>query len=240
MAGGDASLMRPVVYSASSVNAYQICHLQWWFSYVAAIPTESSEAQAVGIAVHDQAERILRRHETVQPTGKPDIDSLVAVFLRDVASTYGDPILVEEPFQIEVNGIPFSGVIDALDESLIDGEVAYTLRDLKTTSKRPATGKYRFNMIGYYLGAQDLGYDVNRIQLDYIVRTQRPYYWPEVQPTPDPYEIIGWADTLARTAEDIEVRENFEPTGLGTWACGYCNFASMCGPYQRYREGNNG
>jgi hypothetical protein len=34
-------------------------------------------------------------------------------------------------------------------------------------------------MIGYWLGAADLGFQPTNIpQLDYIVRTKQPYYWP--------------------------------------------------------------
>ena len=53
--------MRPVVYSASSVNRYQDCHLAWWFSYVALERGVESDQQRVGIQVHEYAERQLRR-----------------------------------------------------------------------------------------------------------------------------------------------------------------------------------
>ena len=52
--------MRPVVFSASSINTYQDCHLQWMFNYVLLEEGVPSEPMVVGIAVHDAAEQILK------------------------------------------------------------------------------------------------------------------------------------------------------------------------------------
>ena len=218
------------VFSSSSVNAYLDCHLRWWFAYVACVPYEPSEAQATGIAVHDFAEAILKQELAVETD---DIAPLTEVFVRDILPTVGLVMAVEEPFLIDVNGIEYSGIFDLLDghEGVFDIPY-FVLRDLKTTKARPPKGKYRFNMIGYYLGALALGYHVDEIRLDYIVRTKTPYYWPEVQPVPDEEEIEAWRATLETVADSVE-RGDFEPTGLGTYVCSYCNFQNECGPYQR-------
>jgi hypothetical protein len=193
-----------VVFSASSVNAYLDCHLRWYFGYVLNEQGEQSEAQAVGIAVHEYAEKRLRGESPPLPLDRT-VKPLAAVFDRDILPTYRTPLLVEASFQIEVNGIGFSGIIDSLDRQdmpppgsfvdwdsegrdMIDPYPVYAniLRDLKTTGKRPAAGKYRFNMIGYYLGVTEgLDHEVHAIQLDYIVRTQTPYFWQEIQLLPD-------------------------------------------------------
>jgi hypothetical protein len=249
-----------VVFSASSVNAYLDCHLRWYFGYVLNEEGEQSEAQAVGIAVHDVAERTLKR--TLPPdafANDPVIGSLIRLFNREILPTYRDPILVEASFQIEVNGIGFSGIIDALDRQdmpppgsfvdwdsegrdMIDAYAVYAniLRDLKTTGKRPTAGKYRFNMIGYYLGVTEgLDHEVHAMQLDYMVRTLKPYYWPEVQQIPDEDEVGAWAAQLETVANGV-ARADYEPTGLGTYVCSYCSYAGICGPYQRYKEVTNG
>lgn len=234
-------MSRPVVWSASSVWTYQQCSLRWWFAYVAAMESEPTEAMTFGISVHDAAEQILRG--TLPPDGfdaMPPIDGAMKVFANNILPTYGTPILIEEPFQIEVNGIPFSGVIDSLDQHILDhviGDPVMTiLRDLKTTGSRPSAGKYRFNMIGYWLGAMDLGHHVDRIMLDYIVRTKTPYYWPEVQPNPTQDEIDLWAAELENVANRA-ARELYAPDGLyKRGACKSCDYASICGPYQRMRE----
>ena len=247
--------MRPVVWSASSVNAYTTCHLAWYFEYVLVEPGIVSEPQIVGMAVHDRAEGILRRFREGPPaslnyvefvaTGEHTVVELTDVFLRDILPTYRDPVLIEAPFQIEVDGIPYSGVVDSVDRQDVPGfadedgklwpEYANILRDLKTTGKRPRLGKYWFAMIGYFLGARDLGYEIGAIQLDYIVRTKHPYYWPEVVSVPDESDIARWAGELHAVAGGVE-RADYEPTGLGTYVCRYCPYRGICGPLSRYNK----
>jgi len=255
--------MNPVVFSASSVSAYLDCHLRWYFGYVLNEQGEQSEPQRVGIAVHDYAERMLKGLAKVReggharpvpaPTGLAD---LARVFDRDILRTYRDPVLIEAAFQITVNGIPFSGIIDSVDAlpivpeehdfpSYWAAEVSgkypaayYILRDLKTTGSRPKAGRYRFNMIGYWLGARELGREPAIMQLDYIVRTQKPYYWPEVVAAPDEDDIEWFAATLQSAAEGVE-RADYAPTGLGTRACSYCGVRGICGPYTRYTANTN-
>jgi hypothetical protein len=246
---------RPVVFSASSVNAYLDCHLRWFFSYVLNEKGEQSEAQAVGIAVHDAAEGILRKFRQGPPeslnyvefvVGPEAVNEPVRVFLRDILPTYRDPVLIEATFQITVNDIPFSGIIDSVDRHdyppLVGLLTAYPqrdtiniLRDLKTTGSRPKAGRYDFNMVGYYLGADELGYTPDVMQLDYIVRTQKPYYWPEARPVPDEYDIAVFAATLETVANGVE-RADYDPTGVGTRVCSYCPHKAICGPYTRYKE----
>lgn len=232
---------RPVVFSASSVTAYQMCHLQWYFTYVLGQPGVQSEPQAVGIAVHDAAEAILRR---TLPTdafdAMPPITELVRVFANDILPTYRNPLLIEASFQLEVNDIPYSGVLDAVDEHDVPWGYALILRDLKTTGSRPSPGKYRFAMTGYKLGAEDLlGRPIDAAQLDWIVRTKHPYYWPEALEPITEDDINVFAATLETVAEGV-ARDNYDPTGLGTWACKACSHAAICGPYQRYQEITDG
>jgi CRISPR/Cas system-associated exonuclease Cas4 (RecB family) len=200
--------MRPVVFSASSANTYLDCHLRWYFSYVLGEPGIGSEPQRVGIKIHDFAEKSLRNLGTAFLCDDPEIDSLATVWNRDILPTYA-------PDYVNI------------------------LRDLKSTGKRPPAGKYRFNMVGYYLGVTEgLGYEVHAIQLDYIVRTQKPYYWPEVVPIPEEDDIQEFAATLETVANGV-ARGDYEATGLGTYVCGYCPHQAICGPYARFKEITN-
>jgi len=230
---------RPVVFSASSVSAYLDCHLRWFFGYILNEQGEQSEAQRVGIAVHDYAEHRLRGES---PTILHPLDSLIAVhaaaavFDADILPTYRDPVLIEAAFQIAVNDIPFSGILDAVDRQDIGPNTyANILRDLKTTSSRPKAGRYHFNMVGYWLGARELGHEAAIMQLDYIVRTKKPYYWPEVVAAPDEDDIEWFAATLQAVADGVG-RADYKPTGVGTRVCSYCPHKAICGPYSRYKE----
>ena len=229
---------RPVVFSASSVNAFQTCHLQWWLTYVAGETGVQSEPQRVGIKLHDFAERSLRNLGTHYTTDDPEIVDLAKVWNRDILPTYRWPLLIEASFQLEINDIPYSGILDAVDEQDVPRGSALILRDLKSTGSRPSAGKYRFAMTGYMLGAEDLlQRKIDAAQLDWIVRTKHPYYWPEALDPIDDDDINVFAATLETVANGV-AQGDYEPTGLGTWACKTCSHRAICGPYQRLEESN--
>lgn len=236
--------MRPVVYSASSVNAYLTCHLAWYFSYVLGEDGEQSEPQRVGIKIHDFAERSLKHLGTAYQTDDPEIAPLAKVWNEDILPTYRRPVLIEAEFQLEVNDIPFSGILDAVDEHVMEDVIGsplfLVLRDTKSTGSRPSPGKYRFAMTGYWLGAEDLlGRPVDAAQLDWIVRTKKPYYWLEAMDPITEADVAIFAATLETVAEGV-AREDYQPTGLGTWACKPCNHRAVCGPLARYQEVTDG
>lgn len=226
--------MRPTVFSGSSINTYNDCHLQWYFGYVSLEDGDLSEPLAVGIAWHDAIEQTLKG--TLPPDAfedDPVIGSLVKVFNADILPTYRDPVLIEAEFQLEINGIPYSGVIDALDRQDVPWGYSNILRDHKSTGSRPRQGKYRLPMTGYWLGAADLGYEPDAAQLDYVVRTRTPYYWPEpMDPITD--DDIGILARVLETVAEGVAREDYRPTGLGTRACVSCPYKAICGPYDRF------
>lgn len=237
--------MRPVVFSASSINSYLNCRLQWFFTYVLGAEGESSEARETGSLTHEAAEYLLKG-EPKKAVGvvksHPEVSPLVEVFLLDILPTYRKVVMVEQSFQLEINDIPVSGILDSLDEqdtAEVLGRNSLILRDLKTTGSRPSAGRYRLNMILYYLGARDLGFTPDIIQLDYIVRTRKPYYWPEAQYVPDEDEIAAFAATLAAVNRGV-AEQDYRPTGLGTWTCSACGHAAICEPYQTYKENIRG
>lgn len=229
-----------VVLSGSSVSTYLTCRLRWWFEYVAAMEVEASEPQRVGIQIHDAAEMYLKgtvARDSIIHTD-PVLRPLERVFRDEILPTTGEILLVEHPFSVDVNGIPFTGVIDWLERHHKTWGIEHILRDLKTTGSRPSnSARYDFAMTGYYVGVTEgLGYDITAMLLDWIVRTKKPYYWPMKMDLPDEYAIAGWAVTLEHVAEDI-ARGDYRPTGLSSsWACKSCNYREVCGPYQRYKE----
>jgi len=230
------------VLSGSSVATYEECHLQWYFEYVEKREARS-DAMDLGQFVHDYAETILNGGaEHGFPDGAPlgEILPLIDVFDRDVAPTYVSPVLIEAGFELDVEGITYTGFIDAVDVHPEDLErfqfsEETIVRDLKTSKNRPRPGRYRDSMVGYYLGAREMGHQADRLRLDYIVKTKTPYYWPEDQEVPDDDEIDIWASKVVRVHASIEAGD-FEATGVGTWHCTSCPFKDICGPYERYQE----
>jgi len=213
-----------LVLSKSSVNSYLNCPLQWWFTYVLAAEGEMSEPATTGIAVHDLAEQTLNTGEpqSWQATD-PNVRSLAMLWEKEVWPTIGKPLAVESQFIIDVDDVLYSGYVDYVTEG-------YLLCDLKTTGRKPQPGKYRLDMVGYWLGCRSLGIDTVAMRLDYLVRTQKPYYLPEMQDIPEDWEVEQFAATLSHVREDIDAGL-FPPTGLTGWACRFCNHRNICGPY---------
>lgn len=236
MLGG---VVEPVVFSGSSVATYERCHLQWWFEYVAAAPHEKTIELQIGLELHGYAERLMSARlaggpgcllpvAEDEPEPTTELEELYFVASRDI-----EPVLVEAPFSITVDGIPYSGFID-----LVDDQAA--IRDIKTVGKRPHAAwhnqygfDYSFAMTGYAMGFRQMtGAIESDLVLDYLVKTQTPYYWPISHGGPvEDWEVDQWRSRLYRAANSI-VRRDYEPTGLGTWACAKCPFAAVCGPYQ--------
>jgi hypothetical protein len=257
MAGQAVS--RPVVFSGSSVYTYDLCSLQWWFTYIAALPSRPSYEMALGTAIHAAAEKVLRiklletfdpedpgtkaliereavaayRQSIVDEGRAPTEqgDALIALLLRDVMPLV-EPMLIEQPFELLVNGIPYSGILDTYDK-------AFILWDYKSTGSRPSRNstRYRFPMVGYALGARDLtGAEEAGIRLAYLVKTKTPYYWPVDSPPIDEDDIEWFASQLERVAESV-AQGIFNADGLyGRGTCKTCPFTAECGPYQRLQE----
>lgn len=242
------------VLSGSSVANYEDCHLAWYFEYVEARDARS-EAMDLGQEVHDYAEWALKvatgEYGTDGRVVTDEARRLIEVFRRDIMPTYGEVLLVEAGFELDVEGVTYTGYIDAVDvhveEALVPSEFdgrpvmddrsTYQpiVRDLKTSKNRPRPGKYRDQLVGYYLGARALGHRADLLRLDYIVKTKQAYYWPEDQPVPDDDEIDLWAAKVVRVHRSIE-EGDFEPTALGTYKCAGCSFKGICGPYERYQD----
>jgi RecB family exonuclease len=147
---------------------------------------------------------------------------------------------IELPFEIEVNGIPYSGSIDRVDTYADPDDYdrpSVVLRDAKITHQRLRKGQYRLNMIGYHMGLEaETGLHAELMVLDYIVRTKEPYYWPEYMEAPTALDIGEFAHTLATVAEGIAAAR-YPADGLHTpMACVTCPHQRDCGPYQRMQE----
>lgn len=234
--------------SASSISTWEECHLQWYFEYVEMREKPFNEPRDTGTKVHSYAEWMLMAASGgPPPPGEADrmvvrqeVKDLFGIFREEILPTFHNPVLVEGSFELDVEGVAYTGFIDAVDEHpgadlFISNGLFTVLRDLKTVKNRPRPGKYRRNLIGYSLGAREMGHEPNAFLLDYIVRTKKPYYWPEWQEVPDEDEVDEWAGEVVRVHNQIE-EGVFDATGVGTYVCNYCPYKTICGPYERWQE----
>lgn len=142
------------------------------------------------------------------------------------------PLYVEEPVRFDINGIPYSGTVDLVDQKR-------RVRDLKTTGRTPAKGKsHLLQMTGYALGfRQATGETESEVMLDYFIyyKKQDPKYLPIASggPIGD-----GHVVTFAKIVTDVHdqiMAGRFLPNGIEGTACGWCGYREICPAYKEYR-----
>lgn len=242
--------------SASSVTTFLRCGQQWYFSYVAAIKSPPTLKQTRGLAVHKAVEVNMRQKITSRTdmpvddvvdaystefdviSGEVEEDlhelgeykdsgvKLTRMHTRIVAPEV-QPVWVEQPVQFSLNGIPFSGQVDLLDEES-------RIRDTKTTARKPMPDSYGLNMTGYALSFRQLtGTIETDTMLDYLVATKKPYYLPIMAGGPvSDEEIVRFANVVENVAASIKAGR-FVPNGLVSGACSWCGYKAICPAYQK-------
>jgi RecB family exonuclease len=243
-----------VVLSASSVTTFLRCGQQWYFAYVMELKRPPTVRQLLGTAAHSAIElNMLQKVDTktdlaealvldafsdaydavVPEVEDPEEDpakakdsgiGLLRLHHREVAPKI-QPVLVEEPVQFRVNGHPFSGVVDLVDDR-------DRIRDWKTTRRRPTNESYMLNMTGYALGyRQATGKQESEVVLDYLVRTKVPSYVPIPSGGPiSKTAVVQFASIVGQVADAISAG-TFMPNGLINNACSWCGYQSICPAY---------
>lgn len=240
------------LFSASSLSTFLRCGQQWEFAYVYAIKRPPNIRMVVGVAAHEAVEtnfnqKLISRldlpvgdvtdafasafdrlsveaaKDPEEPAGKAKDSgvALVGTYQTQVAPTIM-PLLVEQEVQFNIDGVPYSGFVDLVDE---EGMV----RDLKTTGRKPTDrSKYALAMTGYSVGYRALtGNREKGVLLDYMVRTKEPYYYPVMSGPASNAAIKGFSQILNRVSSSVKAGI-FLPTGLGTGACSWCPYTDIC------------
>lgn len=144
------------------------------------------------------------------------------------------PVMVEQPVQFEVDGIPYSGYLDLVDDKR-------RVRDSKFVGKKPGgvNVQYATAMTGYAVSVRQLTGEIeSEVVLDYFVRTKKPYHLPVASGGPIEDSAIRF---FAKLVKDVNRRIQdgvFLPTGLTHQACGWCGYRDICPAYRK--EGKNG
>lgn len=151
---------------------------------------------------------------------------------HEVVSPSIQPIMVEQAVSFEVNGVPYSGWVDTVDDKR-------RIRDTKFVARTPSkvTRDHQLAMTGYALGYRHLTGEVeSEVVLDNVVRLKKePKYVPIASggPVPDT-AIASFARTVTGVSEGIQ-KGVFLPNGLENNACSWCGFREICPAYKEYR-----
>jgi RecB family exonuclease len=162
-------------WSPSQVVKFSRCRRKWWFSKVAGLPEEGSDATDLGKAVHSCLENWYRSNCIVCTENDPPIrEDLVeravelatfAVGTGQLPPRTGRLLLTEEPLAFDLAGIPVEGYVDLVDLTQPGRIVIW---DYKTRSRFTRSGKYR-----NILTAEDLAADVQMVT--YAAALHRKY-----------------------------------------------------------------
>ncbi len=129
--------------SASKIKTYRDCPLKFKFSYVLQAPTKARSYFELGTAVHAVAEHLTKlqmdgtepteelafeilekewnatsfQSETQENQAKEKAKTMIKTYLKWISENKNSPVAVEQPFRIEIEGVPFNGFIDRVEKT---------------------------------------------------------------------------------------------------------------------------
>lgn len=237
--------------SYSSINTYETCPAKYRFQYEERLPSTPSPALSFGDSLHQALYRFHNRAVPVAPpleelheildavwvsegftngseerTYREHGHQVLAMYHRENAPSYRIPAAMEHRFQIEVEGVTVSGVIDRMDRIPGGG---YEVIDYKTNRRLPpqAVIDRDLQLSVYHLAAKQVwGIEPERLTLYYLLPGQR------MSTTRTAADIDELRRRIVTVAERIEAGK-FEPKQNPL--CDWCDFQHLC-PLFRHRE----
>jgi RecB family exonuclease len=236
--------------SYSSINAYETCPAKYRFQYEDRVPTRPSPALAFGDSLHRALHRF---HDRPVPVAPPlgellswldDVwvsdgfrdeaeerlyrdhgREVLARYHRDNADAYRIPAALEFRFQVEVEGVTLSGIIDRMDRLPGGG---YEIVDYKTNRRLPPQARVNgdLQLSLYHLAAREVwGIEPERLTLYFLLPGQR------MSTARSPASIDELRRRVATVAERIEAGK-FQPRENPL--CDWCDYQRLC-PVFRHR-----
>ena len=242
---------RPLSYS--KFWTYTDCPLQYKLAYIDKIPEKPRPEYSMGRSIHKAIELFHRRgpskttmedmlrilDKAWDPTGFPDAATerrfkraakeIMSNFYQDAARSYRPPLAVELKFDIDLDGLPFTGRLDVV-EQLEDGTLE--VLDYKSGEDDFDEERVRNNpQLGIYQLAAEAKYGkkVSKITI-YHLRSRR-------RVTTQAFTDQMKADlkrALVTTASCIEAAM-FEPRLSGTCPCDYPEYCPYFKDKQEHR-----
>jgi RecB family exonuclease len=238
--------------SYSSINTYETCPAKYRFQYEERLPSSPSPALSFGDSLHQALYRFHSRPVPVAPSLEELHEMLDAVWVgegytgvseeqtylehgrqvlaqyhRENAAAYRIPAALEFRFQIEVEGVTVSGVIDRMDRIPGGG---YEIIDYKTNRRLPPQQRIDedLQLSVYHLAAREVwGIEPERLTLYYLLPGQR---MSTVRTTAHIDELRRRIVTVAQRIEAARFEPRQNPL------CDWCDFQAMCPLYRHAYE----
>jgi putative RecB family exonuclease len=239
-----------VKLSYSAIDTYETCPAKFRFRYQDRVPAGPSPILAFGDSLHRALHRFHSRPVPVAPSlpelleylddewvteGTAEAEQaayrqharqVLTLYHRDNAADYRIPAALEFRFEIEVEGVTISGVIDRMDRLPGGG---YEIIDYKTNRRLPPRSRVNsdLQLSIYHLAAREVwGIEPERLTLYYLLPGQRMTTSRNVA------DVDALRRRIAAVAERIE-HGLFEPRENPL--CGWCDYRHVC-PLFRHRD----
>ena len=232
--------------SASKIKTYMDCPLKFKFSHVIQAPTKARSYFELGTAVHAVVEHLTKlQMEGTKPTkdlawdilekewnvnsfdteiqenqAKEDAKTMIITYLKWVSENKNTPLAVEQPFKIEIEGIPFNGFIDRVEKT---PDEKFTVVDFKTGGVYETNKSIKTNpqMNLYALGVQK--------QYGEIPVNTSLFYLKHDKIVNNPVEesqVKSVKEDIGNIVKSI-LNEEFDATP-SYQVCKYCEYTNIC------------
>ena len=242
--------------SYSSINTYETCPAKFKFQYEDRVPQQPSPALAFGDSLHRAlhlfhnrpvpvAPSLAELHAMLEATWVSEGFSnaseetmyrdhgrqVLAQYHRENVAEYRIPAALEFRFQIEVEGVQLSGVIDRMDRIPGGG---YEIVDYKTNRRLPPQSRIDqdLQLSIYHLAAREVwGIEPERLTLYYLLPGQR------MSTTRSPDDVQELRRRIRVVAERIEAGK-FDPRQNPL--CDWCDYQALCPLFRHRHERDQG
>ena len=232
--------------SASKIKTYRDCPLKFKFSYVIQAPTKARSYFELGTAVHAVVEHLTKlqmdgtkpteelafeilskewnassfQSETQENQAKEKAKTMIKTYLKWISENKNSPVAVEQPFRIEIGGVPFTGFIDRVEKTpnekfaVVDFKTGGVYENSKSIKEDPQMNIYALGVEKQY-GEFPVNASLFYLKHDKIV--DNPIEEPQVKSV---------KEEIGNTVKSI-LSEDFEATP-GYQVCRNCEYWSIC------------
>ena len=246
----------PMRLSYSSINTYETCPAKFKFQYEDRVPQAPSPALSFGDSLHQALHLFHNRPVPVAPsleelqemleatwvsegfsgeseerTYRDHGRQVLAQYHRENAADYRIPVALEFRFQVQVEGVTLSGIIDRMDRLPGGG---YEIVDYKTNRRLPPQSRIDqdLQLSIYHLAAREVwGIEPERLTLYYLLPGQR------MSTTRLPADVDELRRRIGVVAERIEAGM-FE--ARQNPLCDWCDYQALCPLFRHRHERDQG